>query len=141
MLERQLNIDQFGLNILGIIEKMSYDFYLIKPNARVQCKCVDYATKQADPACPLCLGTGCKIIIKVIHGASVDTNIASTANQSGNTVIARNYYVKMSCDIGYDDIIVDDGEVYYVYSIKNEDRKSTRLNSSHSRASRMPSSA
>ena len=40
-------------------------------------------------------------------------------------------------------IFADDGAegAGYAYTIGNADRKSTRLNSSHSRASRMPSSA
>ena len=54
--------------------------------------------------------------------------------------IVKNALVKAGWSITHDPLILGDTELR-IYRDWETDRKSTRLNSSHSRASRMPSSA
>ena len=113
-----VNRDYFHNSIKNTIEKMAYDFYVIKPFMDITCPCMLDASEQGDPDCHMCLGTGHKITIKKIKGASNDVE----ANVSGKSVkgsaavtVGRIYYVDAKYPISNTDIIIDGEDIFYVY--------------------------
>lgn len=74
-------------------------------------------TGQALPGCPRCLGTGYKVKILEIVGASQESTMPATMREQGGFVIAKNYYVSFDYPIEKDNIIVDKGRVFFVYQM------------------------
>ena len=109
----------FDSSILKVIEKLSYEFFVVNLNPEVKCVCIKDATAQADPTCKKCLGTGFKIKIKQVTGASQDSGIPQTIKAGNQFIIAKNYYIKNDYVLNNDDIIVDNDEVYFVYQKSN----------------------
>lgn len=106
--------------IRDTIEECAYDFYVVHPIAEVQCTCVNHSTKQADPKCKMCLGTGCKIRIKKIRGAAndIESNAAGKGVKgSAAVVVAKTYFIDSKYPIGDTDMIIDDDEVLYVFRV------------------------
>lgn len=119
--------ERFNKAVLKIIDMMSHPFFIVQQDFDVKCTCVTDTTVHADPACPRCLGTGFKIKIREIDGASQDTDIPAAMRAGMEIIIARNYYVPAKWG-GFkkDNIIVDGDKVLFVYqpwegrSFKNE---------------------
>jgi hypothetical protein len=113
-------MDGFNEGVLNIINKLSYEFFVIKRNNSVKCTCIDFTTKEADPTCKKCLGTGNKITIKKIKGASQMTDLASSMRPNGGLMLARFYYIDFKELVMEDgDIIIDNNQVYYAYQIQS----------------------
>lgn len=112
--------NSYNKNILRIIDQYSYKFYLVHPNKEIDCKCINFDTKEPDSACKYCLSTGKRITIKSIKGAHQETAIPSTARNLEDIVIARNYYVPYKYKVSKDDLIVDDEDVFTVYAVQDE---------------------
>lgn len=108
-------MNSFDKNVLRIIDKLSYNFFLVQQNKNIRCTCQKIGTGQALPGCPRCLGTGYKIKIREAYGASQESTMPATVREQGAFVIARNYYINYDYHIDNDNIIVDDGEVFFVY--------------------------
>lgn len=115
-------MDSFNDNILKIIEKFSYKFFVVIADHKVKCTCLSGGSAQADPACKRCLGTGYKIKIKEVEGASQGSGAPKTIRGSGGFLIARNYYMKSGTNLSLDDIIVDGDDVWFIY--QSEDKTS-----------------
>lgn len=108
----------FHDSIKNMIEKMAYDFYVIKPFMNITCPCVNAASEQANPDCHMCLGTGHKIAIKKIRGASndVESNVSGKSVKGSSAVtVGRTYFVDKKYSLGNNDIIIDGDEILYVY--------------------------
>ena len=106
--------------IRDTIETCAYEFYVIHPIKEVQCTCVNHSTKQADPKCKMCLGTGHKIRIRKIKGAANDIEAnSSSKNSKGSTAltVAKTYFIDSKYPIDDEDLIVYDDEVMYVFRI------------------------
>ena len=110
--------EMFNNSILKIVERFSYNFFIVQQDFGINCTCVNFDTKQADPACPKCLGTGKKITIRKIRGASADSGIPQTIRTQGDFLIAKTYYIPCSTPIADNNIIVDDG-AWPVYKTQN----------------------
>lgn len=111
---------QFNDNIKRIIEKLAYDFYIVQQYFNIKCSCVNFTTKQPAPACPKCLGTGHKIKIKKIRGASQDDK-GSFRNLSFNeSAFMTSYYVDAKYPMFEQNIIVDNNEVFIVHRIEEK---------------------
>jgi hypothetical protein len=110
-------MNNFDENILKIIEKFSYKFFVVITDHDVKCTCLNGGTTQADPACKKCLGTGFKIKIKEVEGASTESGAPKTIRGSGGFIVAKSFYIKSeyNIELNLDDIIVDGNEVYIVY--------------------------
>lgn len=112
-----MNMDAFHKNIRKTIDECSYDFFVVRPNKNIKCTCVTHATKQADPDCKLCLGTGYKIIIKKFNGSSNEE--LKGANSGGKAAyVSRTYFVYKN-NLREDDLIVDDDEIFYVFRVQD----------------------
>lgn len=112
--------NHFHKSIKDMIERMSYEFYLIKPIEDIICPCVKAASEQADPNCHMCLGTGHKIAIKKIRGASneVEMNVSGKGVKGGAAeAVGRNYFINKKYPVGHNDVIIDDTEILYVYRV------------------------
>lgn len=111
----------FDKKIRETIEECSYPFYVVNPIKSVRCTCVDLQTNEANPNCINCLGTGYKISIKKIKGASneVSKNISGRGGVRGNLAesVSRNYFIDHKYPISEDALFVDDNQVWYVYRI------------------------
>lgn len=107
----------FANNILAMIERCSSNFFLIAPNQSIQCSCVDHTTKQSDPSCKKCLGTGYKIKITKIRGACYEQMKGGATLSSKTSRITRTYYIDNKYTIHENDFIVDNNEIYYVYRL------------------------
>lgn len=105
----------FHDKIRKTIEACSYPFYVVKPNHDIACTCTCHSTKEPDPKCKKCLGTGYKITIKIIKGASDEEVKGGASLNVKSTRILKNYYILAKYPMKEDDYIVDDGVVYYVY--------------------------
>jgi hypothetical protein len=106
----------FDKRVLDMLKKFMHDVFIIQLDPVVKCTCVNFTTKQPDPSCKRCLGTGKKINIKTISAASQDTNVPPMIRPSTEVVIARNYYFSLQ-DIRLkdNDLIVDDEEIFFCY--------------------------
>lgn len=107
----------FNEQIINIIEKLSHKFHVILINQNIKCTCMKEGTSQADPACKKCLGTGNKIKIKEVEGVCQESGIPPTMRAGGTFLIGKNFYIKYNnkVEIKMDDLIVDDGNVYFMY--------------------------
>lgn len=108
----------FHNSIKNMIERMAYDFYVIKPFMDITCPCVLDASEQANPNCHMCLGTGHKIIIKKIRGASneIESNVSGkSVKGSAAVTVGRTYFIDKKYSLNNNDIIIDNDEILYVY--------------------------
>jgi hypothetical protein len=113
-------MNNFDENILKIIEKFSYKFFVVITDHNVKCTCLNGGTTQADPACKKCLGTGFKIKIKEVEGASVESGVPKTIRGSGGFQVAKNFYTKFGIDLNLDDVIVDGNDMWIIYQISDK---------------------
>lgn len=115
-----MNNVAFHNKIRETIEKCSYEFYIVSPIISVMCTCVNHATKQPSPDCINCLGTGYKIRIKKIKGASNEIEASVTGKGvrgSAAKGIARTYFVDAKYDMKDNDLIIDNDMIFYAYRI------------------------
>jgi hypothetical protein len=113
-------MEGFNDKILEIIKMFSYPMFIVQQDTKVKCVCVNYDTKQADPSCKKCLGTGKKIKIKKIEGACIESGAPATVKTSGDFFIAKNYYIPSKWEVYQDNIIVDKDEVLFIYQPQNK---------------------
>lgn len=100
------NIPEFDKNIKRIIEEWEYDMILVHPDSRINCICQDKTTRQGDPYCPNCLGTGKKIYIRKIRANRQPYVITDTRSPRNNASDAAVYYARDIYPIQSNDIIV-----------------------------------
>jgi hypothetical protein len=114
--------NSFNTNIEKMIDLFAYPFYLVHPDKRVRCTCVNATTKDPEASCPVCLGTGHRIYIRKIEGVYQDSAVSDTMISKGasNMILGRNYFVKAKYPIEQDDIIVDDNEPFFVFVSKDQ---------------------
>lgn len=115
-----MEISRWNQKIRDTIERCAYDFYVIHPITKIRCRCVEHSTKQADPTCKLCLGTGYKIKIKKIRGAAndIEANAAGRGVRGSEAItVAKTYFIDSKYPIEDYDVIIDEDEVLYVFRI------------------------
>lgn len=106
-------MNKFNQSIKNIIKKFEYEFFVIQQNFEVRCTCHDFSTKQGEPSCKKCLGTGYKIKIKKIKGASEDRKITYRNLALEERSVAYTYFIDEKYPI-YEDNIIVDGELALV---------------------------
>ena len=100
------NIPEFDQKIKDIIETWEYEMYLIHPDSRINCTCQDKTTRQGDPKCPNCLGTGKKIYISKIKANRQPYVLTDPRYATNNASDAAVYYSRDIYKIQKNDIIV-----------------------------------
>jgi hypothetical protein len=113
-------MSMFNDNILKIIDKYSYEAFIVNQDKRVNCVCVNHDTKQPDPNCKKCLGTGHKIKIKKILVSNNNTNVPAAnavVRDSIEVLISQVYYIPARYKAAKDDLIIDGNDVYELYEI------------------------
>lgn len=105
--------------IKKIIKMLQYPMYIIQQDKNKKCVCVNHLSKEANPACPKCLGTGHKIKIKLIEGYVANHKITAT-NSASNTesVAGALCYVDSKHKIAKDNIIVSEKDIMVIYRVE-----------------------
>lgn len=111
--------DNYHKKVIRTIEECSYKFYVIKRMMDFNCPCINPTTKQANIECPKCLGTGKRITIKIIYGASNEELKGRLSNGTEATQIIKKYFVKEVYSVNELDIIVDNDSMFYVNRIEH----------------------
>lgn len=105
--------------INSVIDRYGYVFYVVRRVPNINCKCVDTTTKEADPNCKMCLGTGKKIKIYKKFGVGREIKSAETFRSSeAGTVTPKIFYIKGSFYINKDDLIIDSEDVFTVFNMQ-----------------------
>jgi hypothetical protein len=105
----------FTDKIKQTIEQCAYNFFVVQQDENFKCSCVNHSTKQPDPACKKCLGTGFKVKIKKMRGACYEEMKGGATLSSKTSRIMRTYYVDNKYDFWENNYIIDRGQIYYVY--------------------------
>lgn len=111
----QLDQDAFDTRIQDLIRMFEYPVYLIHPDKKINCTCQNFDTKQGNPKCKTCLGTGKKITIQIIQ-AAVQPCIVSDSEYHKEA--GRIYYTRTEYPVKKYDIIVDHMHVDVVQTAK-----------------------
>lgn len=112
--------EHFHKRIKETLELCAYDFYIVHADEDIRCTCVEHATQEGDPACIMCLGTGYKIRIKKVRGASNDfiDNVAGRGVRGAMAdATLRTYFVDQRYKIAENDLIIDGEKVHYAYRV------------------------
>ena len=107
----------FNKGVKRIIELLDYEFFIVLADQNIKCTCIEAGTGQANPACPKCLGTGCKIKIRKTRGAVQDSSIPTTTRATTDFIVSRNYYILNSFEINRDDIIIDKDGPWNIFQL------------------------
>lgn len=113
-------IDNLHNGIREVIKKFSRDLYLIHADRNIKCTCHLEGSGQPDPDCQKCLGTGFKIYIRKVHGASQTSQLPTSMRAGTNAYIAMNFYFIDNLPIEQDDIVIKDGEPFVVYQLTRQ---------------------
>lgn len=101
-----------------VIDKCSYEFYVVNTDQEVKCSCTMMASNQSDPRCPKCLGTGYRIIIRKGKGASGDELKGASTLGARSSRVIKNYFIKDGFVPNEKDLIVDNSEIFYVHRVQ-----------------------
>lgn len=114
-----MKIDSLNYNTMKrVIERYGYNFYVIKRFTNIKCNCVDSTTKDANPSCPHCLGTGYKIKIQKVHGCireQKEREISIAQNLSSSPKVV---YIEGLLRLEKDDMVIDDEAIYHITSLQ-----------------------
>ena len=89
-------------NIIALIDMLEYDIWAIIRDPHIDCVCKNFNTKQGEPSCIYCLGTGNKIKIKKIKGVRQPTSGSArdmTINYERGIYFVKNIYELKPKDI------------------------------------------
>lgn len=106
--------------IKKIIDTFQYEMYAVHVDESIDCACKNFTTKQGDPKHKLCLGTGQKIKIKKIQGASQESSSSFRNTDTSEAGTAMIYYIDSKYHIKENDIIVDNGDIFVAHRIERK---------------------
>jgi hypothetical protein len=120
-------MEPMDTKIRSVIKKFSYPVWFVLRDQNTNCTCVDFTTKQPDPKCKRCLGTGKKIKLVRVNAAHQNEDISMRGDGLGygEKVVAGNYYTLTEVDASPEDIIVDGSDVDVLQHIYSERTNST----------------
>lgn len=107
----------FKQKILNMIETCSSNFFVVQQDKKFTCDCLDHTTKQPDPSCNKCLGTGYKVVIKKMRGACWEAMKGGATLSAKTSRVTRTYYIDAKNVIAENNLIIDHNEIYYVYRV------------------------
>lgn len=102
--------------IISVIHQYEYPMWFIIRDNLVDCTCVDYHTKQADPHCKKCLGTGKKIRAVRMKAAHQNDKISMRGDGIGGSEynIIPVFYSLNDAGARENDLVVDGDEVFII---------------------------
>ena len=102
-----------------LIDRYGYYAYLIRLNKAIKCECVNPSTKESNPKCKKCLGTGYQIRISKIFMASREATEQEASIIQSFGITPKICYLKGFVDVHKDDIIVDSENVYNIFTFQH----------------------
>lgn len=99
-----------------VIDSWDYNFWVVKQISQMNCKCIDPTSKTPDLNCKLCLGTGKKIKIYKVSGASRESKEFEALRAEFPTVTPKIFYIKSKLFIEKQDLIIDEEGLYNIYA-------------------------
>lgn len=116
-----------GKSIKQMIINYEGPFYAIGINDEISCTCRASSTKEPNSHCPLCLGTGHQIHIRMVKGVVQESNSASTMKKNIDYTITKEIFMRPEFYIDVEDIIVFNDEPLDVYQIKSHRLENNEL--------------
>lgn len=112
----------FDKNIKKPIDLFSHPIWFIIADPEVICPCVDHVSKQANPSCSLCFGTGKKVQLIRVNAAHQNNRISLRGTGIGFSEIdvVNVYYTHAETAIKNGDIIVDGEDIDVVKDVYYE---------------------
>ena len=108
---------RFDENIIRLIDMLEYDIWVIIRDPHIDCICKNFNTKQGDPRCKYCLGTGQKIKIKKIKGVRQPTS--GSARDMTIYYEKGIFFLKNIYDLKARDLIIWDQRIEEVDIVEN----------------------
>lgn len=106
--------------IKNIINTFEYDMFVVAVDYARDCTCKNFTTKQGEADCKLCLGTGQKIKIRNIRGASQESSSSFRSQGVDEKSLANIYYIKAEYHINERDLLVDGDAVVIANRIERK---------------------
>lgn len=115
-------MEWFDKNIRKPIDLFSHPVWFVLRDHEINCTCLDVPSKQPDPVCPICLGTGNKIQLARVNAAHQNNRISLRGTGMGFSEIdiVNVYYTHTKTSIRLGDIIVDGEDIDVVKDVYYE---------------------
>jgi len=119
-----MGMEQFDQKIRKDIKNWSYPIWFITKDNSIDCKCVDFTTKQAKCDCPKCFGLGKKVKLRRVNAAHqcIDVSIRGDGIGTGEKNVVSTYYTLQKVPATEGDYILD-GEtldvVHHIYPMRS----------------------
>ena len=114
-----MDADKYHRLLAKVLNETCYPFYVVHPDLNYRCSCNNSVTKQADPKCKKCLGTGQKIRIRQIEGLADDELKGGNMLGVEKSQVVKNYFIKRTFNLYEGDYIFDNEQIYYVFRVMN----------------------
>lgn len=106
----------FDENLIALIDLLEYEMFVITADNHINCPCQSYETKQGDPKCPHCFGTGKKCKIKRIKGVR-------QPGQQGSGEVSVNvengiYFFKQDYHLKENDLLIWHNEIEQITKVE-----------------------
>jgi len=112
----------FDKKVKKPIDLFSHPVWFVLRDEDIDCPCLDPVSRQPDPACRICLGTGRKISLARVKAAHQNNKISirGTGMGYGEIDIVNVYYTHAKTSIRNGDIVVDGEDVDIVKDVYYE---------------------
>lgn len=106
----------FDHKICEVVKKFSYPMWHVQQDKSFTCTCIDKTTKQPDPSCLKCLGTGHRIKIKRIKAAHQPLKVTerATGMAANELIYNENFYTTNDVYASTNDLFIDNGKPYVI---------------------------
>ena len=105
--------------ISGLIKLMEVDMWLVQPDSKKKCTCIEYVSEHGDPCCPNCLGFGNRIIVREIRAHMQPKSITDHYADSGKNILGYNIYLRNEFPVFAGDIIVFKDKILKLTYVKD----------------------
>lgn len=106
-------MEPFDTKIRDVIRRFHYPMWFVIRNEDVKCTCLHSSSKQPNPGCKKCLGTGRQVTIRRILAAHQPGDISYRGTGLGQNErdAVGNYYTLQDVKAKANDIIVDGEDI------------------------------
>lgn len=117
-------MEVFDKKIRKDIDKWSYYVWFILRDENVICPCVDFTSKQAQPSCKKCFGTGRKVRLRRVKAAHQNNDISARGEGmgTGEKNVVGVYYTNYNYAAHEEDLILDGDtldKIHHIYPMRS----------------------